>query len=132
MNEPHPAGRLYQERDSISFKKASIVIAASLALVGILSAIAWGITRASLAQHRPFGRFPERHIDPRGHVPETRWALIDRDAPGLTRKRHEQDALQSYGWVDPKNRIVRIPIDQAMDLIASGGFPENREKGQPK
>ena len=35
--------------------------------------------------------------------------------------RASEDAiLQSYGWVDRKGGVVRIPIDRAMDLVARG------------
>ena len=30
---------------------------------------------------------------------------------------HEQQALNSYGWVDRQKGIVHIPIDQAMELM---------------
>src|SRR5206468_1361259 len=35
----------------------------------------------------------------------------------------EQTILTSYGWVDPNNGIVRIPIDQAIDIVAQKGLP---------
>ena len=36
--------------------------------------------------------------------------------------RSEEDGLlHSYGWVDRKNAIVRIPIDQAMALVVQRG-----------
>jgi hypothetical protein len=36
----------------------------------------------------------------------------------------EQDkVLASYDWVDQKNGVVRIPIDQAMNLIVQRGLP---------
>ena len=31
--------------------------------------------------------------------------------------------LNTYGWVDPHNEVVRIPVDRAMDLIAQRGLP---------
>jgi hypothetical protein len=31
--------------------------------------------------------------------------------------------LNSYGWVDEHNGVVRIPVDRAMDLILSRGLP---------
>lgn len=31
--------------------------------------------------------------------------------------------LTTYGWVDRKNGVVRIPIEQAMDLFLSRGAP---------
>jgi len=35
----------------------------------------------------------------------------------------EENTLNSYGWVDQKAGVVRIPIDRAMDLIAEHGLP---------
>lgn len=34
-----------------------------------------------------------------------------------------QATLNSYGWVDQKAGIARIPIDKAMDLVAERGLP---------
>lgn len=31
--------------------------------------------------------------------------------------------INSYGWVDPNNQTVRIPVDRAMDLIIQRGLP---------
>ncbi|MCI0656044.1 MAG: hypothetical protein L0170_03120 [Acidobacteria bacterium] len=40
----------------------------------------------------------------------------------LRRMRAEEEAaLASYGWVDRKAGIVRIPIEQALDIAARGG-----------
>jgi hypothetical protein len=40
----------------------------------------------------------------------------------LRRMRAEEDAaLDSYGWVDRKAGIVRIPIEQALEIAARGG-----------
>jgi hypothetical protein len=36
---------------------------------------------------------------------------------------NENKALESYDWVDQNAGIVRIPIEQAMDLVAQRGFP---------
>jgi len=39
-----------------------------------------------------------------------------------------QDAvLNSYGWVDQKAGVVRIPIDRAMDLLLQKGLPVRAE-----
>lgn len=34
-----------------------------------------------------------------------------------------EETLDSYGWVDQKAGIARIPIDRAMDLVAERGLP---------
>lgn len=35
----------------------------------------------------------------------------------------EEAILTSYGWVDPNKGILRIPIDQAIDIVAQKGLP---------
>ena len=35
----------------------------------------------------------------------------------------EEAILTSYGWVDPNKGVVRIPIDQAIDIVAQKGLP---------
>jgi len=35
----------------------------------------------------------------------------------------EQEILNSYGWVDKRNGVVRIPIDRAMRLVLERGLP---------
>jgi hypothetical protein len=38
--------------------------------------------------------------------------------------RADEDAiLNGYGWVDPNKGIARIPIGQAMDIVAQKGLP---------
>lgn len=38
--------------------------------------------------------------------------------------RADEDAiLNSYGWVNPDKGVVRIPIDQAIDIVAQKGLP---------
>lgn len=38
-------------------------------------------------------------------------------------KRDEDAILNSYAWIDPNKGIVRIPIDQAIDIVAQKGLP---------
>ena len=50
---------------------------------------------------------------------------------------HEEEVLNSYGWVDQKAGIAHIPIDRAMALIAQRGLPtapagEQGGKGKTK
>lgn len=42
---------------------------------------------------------------------------------------NEQKLLTTYGWVDRKSGVVRIPIDRAMDLVLQKGLP-TRPPGQ--
>jgi hypothetical protein len=36
---------------------------------------------------------------------------------------HEDEILGSYGWVDRRRGVTRIPIDRAMDLLLQRGLP---------
>lgn len=43
---------------------------------------------------------------------------------------HEDQVLSSYGWVDRKNGVVRIPIDRAMDLLLEQGLPTRKQQNE--
>jgi hypothetical protein len=43
----------------------------------------------------------------------------------------ETKLLTTYGWVDSKSGVARIPVDQAMKLLAERGLPVRNESGQP-
>jgi hypothetical protein len=36
----------------------------------------------------------------------------------------EDDTLTTYGWVDRRRGVVRLPIDRAIELLAERGLPE--------
>ena len=41
----------------------------------------------------------------------------------------EEKTLNSYGWIDQKAGIARIPIDRAMQLLAQRGLPTRPQAG---
>jgi len=49
---------------------------------------------------------------------------IDDDHGQMTALRAQQLAtLNSYGWVDRSNGVIRIPIQRAMELVVQRGLP---------
>lgn len=61
---------------------------------------------------KPFERFPQPNLQ------------IDDDHAERASLYAAQDTkLNSYGWVDHSNGIVRIPIERAMNLIVQRGLP---------
>jgi len=54
--------------------------------------------------------------------PEPRLQTNPRQDLSDMRAREEQ-ALQSYGWVDKNAGVVRIPIERAMQLVVERGLP---------
>lgn len=47
-------------------------------------------------------------------------------------QREQLDRLNSYGWVDQKAGIARIPVDRAIDLLAERGLPEVKDQTNPE
>jgi hypothetical protein len=43
----------------------------------------------------------------------------------------ENKRLTTYGWVDPKVGVVRIPVEEAMKLLAERGLPARDVNSQP-
>lgn len=38
----------------------------------------------------------------------------------------ENELLERYGWIDPKNGIARIPIDKAIEIVAEQRLPHRK------
>jgi hypothetical protein len=65
-------------------------------------------------------------------VPEPRLE-VNPGAELKAMKAEEAQTLNSYGWVDRDQGIVRIPIDRAIAILAQKGMPESSVKnGEPK
>ena len=39
-------------------------------------------------------------------------------------RRAEDQRLSSYGWIDPQQRLVHVPIERAIEILAERGLPE--------
>src|SRR5262245_43514888 len=39
-------------------------------------------------------------------------------------RREEEQRLSSYAWIDSRQRLVRIPIERAIEILAERGLPE--------
>jgi hypothetical protein len=76
-----------------------------------------GLFKFFASQHDPLA-----HVDPSTVFPEPRLQVTP--MPDLKAVRDNEDnLLHSYAWVDPKHGLVRIPIDQAIDILAAKGLP---------
>jgi len=81
---------------------------------------------------RLFGKFAEREARRDSPPPPLRGVRVVPPEPRLEEshgvllgelRRHEEEELRSYGWVNREQGIVRIPIDRAMRLVAERGLP---------
>jgi hypothetical protein len=68
-------------------------------------------------------------VDPAAVFPQPQLQVAP--TPDLKTFRAEEDkVLSSYGWVDQPNGVVRIPIDQAIEVLAKRGLPSRKEGGK--
>lgn len=118
------------QSSSILYFLLSLVVATVLSMVGVRALYHFLDARERSTQEpvNPLVKqVPEdtRHVG-RGY-PETAFPTprLEEDERGqlegiLTK---ENQILYSYGWVDEKAGIARIPIDRAMDLLVQRGLP---------
>ena len=68
------------------------------------------------------GSLPDLNVDARRLPPQPQ--LQKTPIQDLQQMRAAEDQLlNSYGWVDQSKGVVRIPIDQAIDMLAKRGLP---------
>ena len=99
-----------------------IAFAAGVAALVILGVLGSAAVFHFFIRHQPLGPPASPFEDVRQLPPEPR---LQTTAPeDLKHFRADQDnILGSYGWVDNKAGIVRIPIERAMDLMLQSGYP---------
>jgi hypothetical protein len=122
MNDKTHGPDVRQEEDVIPWGKVLLGFSVALALASAMGIAAWANLKSREAALRSSGIFPEEHLGPRRSVEEVQQDLFGEDGFGLALNRRKQRELSSFGWVDREKRLVRIPIDKAMDRVVE----ENR------
>ncbi len=117
----------HEERDANIRAVAWFVVALIITLVVVMLLVRWLFS----AFPQPQAEFaaPATTAEASELPPEPRLQV---NAPeDLAKMRREEDAiLDSYGWVDKQNGIVRIPVSRAMELIAQRGLPPLKHPGK--
>jgi hypothetical protein len=92
----------------------AILVGTNFLLEGVFSRLQARVDRAD----RPRSPLREERVLP----PEPR--LEDNPTAALDALRREEERrLSTYGWIDRSRRIVRIPIDRAIDQLLRHGLP---------
>jgi len=111
-----------------------------LALAGVLIYfVLWGLYRYLDSYQRshqpPQNPLVQSEADTRNVAP---WTIQKFPQPRLEKNERveindfrlkEEQTLNSYGWIDQKAGVVRIPIHQAMQLITQRGLPTTPKVG---
>ena len=114
------AKRQGYEPSDISVRGLLAVVGISVAAVVVIVAALWALM--ALFEYlrtpgpvSPLARFEVVPPEPR---------LDARPAQTLVELRRREDGmLTTYGWVDRDAGIARIPIEQAMEILAEQGWP---------
>ncbi len=112
---PHHETREAQTRPVVIFLAVLFVV-----IVGALI-VCWGIFRLVVST-QPLGAPAAPYEHARALPPAPRLQVApSRDFQAYLA--HENKILNTYGWVNRQQGIVRIPIQQAMNLLLKQGFP---------
>lgn len=107
---------------------AVVVLLLAVALVHVLTTVLFVVFTGE--QPVILGPTPAPQVTP-PIPPEPRLQVAPADE--FRRLQATQEAiLGNYGWVDQEAGVVRIPIDQAMDLLLERGLPLQAESPEAK
>ena len=109
------------EDDDVSVGRL-FAFAAGVAALVILGVLGSAVVFHFFVSHQPLGPPASPFEDVRQLPPEPR---LQTTAPQDLKQYREgqDDILGSYGWVDIKAGIVRIPVERAMEVLLQKGYP---------
>jgi hypothetical protein len=105
-----------------------LIIGVSVALMIMFCFASAGILIAKLSKQRPMqstqplGIISAPNLKPLARFPKPNLEIDDGHGDLTELNARQNFELNSYGWIDRSNGIVRIPIDRAMDLILQRGL----------
>lgn len=125
MSARHLPGGGYERRDAdarASFR-AGVYLLGAMFLTALLVVPFYRLLaeRESALQPEPMPAVKSETSEPFATFPR----LVESEPRVLAEFRAQEDALlESYGWVEKDKGIVRIPIDEAMRIVAERGLPQ--------
>ncbi len=82
-----------------------------------LCVIAYLLLVANERVLRPGRKFPERFLPAPHEVANVRQEPFAPATPASSIGDEERGLLRTYGWVDKRRRLVRIPVERAAELL---------------
>lgn len=105
---------------------AAVVLVVAITFFSLLTTLLFRVFHRSSAE-------PVSRIELQPHLlapaPQVR---TDEAAETARYEAAKTKKLNSYGWIDRNNGIIRIPIERAMDLVAQRGLPTRRPGSQDR
>lgn len=109
------------ERRDADIRSLTLSLAGLVVLI-VLSLLAMGWMFRHLAA-REEGAGAAARVPTEREIPPAPRLQVAPAADLENLRRAEAAVLNSYGWVDRKAGVVRIPIERAMEILAERGLP---------
>jgi hypothetical protein len=126
---PEPPARVgHETRDASPFYVGLFALGLVVMIALVLPLLGWMLRRFEAEA---------RHADPvqsplaGDQVPPVPRLQSAPDVDLARLRREEEHSLSSYGWIDPRERLVRIPIERAIEILAERGLPEPEGPAEP-
>jgi len=116
MEHEHDHPRPQQEEDTLPPRLILYAILGSLAFSLVLGVASWSLQKTREHDLRPSDDYPEARLGPimeRSNVHEELYSQLGR---GQVFEKTGRQALHSFQWVDDQKKVIRVPIDMAIDL----------------
>jgi hypothetical protein len=121
MKEPEPKPNMRQEEDRLPPRLLLYVILAIIAFslaLGLISSLLQGYREHAL---RPSGNFSEKNLGPIHERAQVHEELFTNLGDGQMLLSAQRTKLGKFVWVDGEHKVVRVPIDVAMDIVVNEG-----------
>ena len=131
MHNSHASPPSGGHEESDAKARPLLLFGAILAAIILAVALLMWITFKFFANEQSLGAPPVPFALGRLLPPEPRLQPDPRIDLNRLRKQ-EQDTISSYGWVNPPDGVIRIPVDRAMDRLIEKGLPVQTEDEKKK
>ncbi|HLW43937.1 MAG TPA: hypothetical protein VKS00_05565 [Candidatus Acidoferrales bacterium] len=118
----------HETRDA--YLPALVILGGVMAMTIAVALIGMRFLFFSYAKARPAGPGEAPFVTQRVLPPEPRLQPTPRRDLAAYLEAQTKE-LDTYGWVDRQNGVVRIPIDRAMQLLLTHGLPVRRSEQPP-
>ena len=118
-DRPHSAG--HETTDASPFYIGLFALGLVLMIAFVLPLLGWTFWRLEAAAQRADPRESPLAGDQTPPAPRLEEQPGD-ELANLRRAEHRR--LSSYGWIDRQQRMVRVPVERAIEILAERGLPE--------
>jgi hypothetical protein len=129
---PGDGGRLRQEAEGIRALSVGASLVGTFVFGALLVGAAYFWLQARERQARPSRVFDETNLRLQERVSGVLQEPFEIPGARPSERERQEGELRRFSWVDRSRRIVRIPIEQAMQLMARDhdGPPPGRSAGR--